>query len=83
MLERLRAFWREIEPGLSIDRENEVSRWDDEGSGRGWCFDFEGLGVSCTIFIGRTPKRDPERSARRERALMDAARAMAGEGNGS
>jgi hypothetical protein len=58
---RVRAFWREIEPGLQIQHDDSaIARWDAEGEGPGWSIDFEGFGISACLFIGRTPRRRAE-----------------------
>jgi hypothetical protein len=49
-------FWREIEPGIDIDRNNSIERWDCKGEGRATGISFEGFGLSVFIVIGRTPK---------------------------
>lgn len=64
---RLRAFWRRIEPGFTVDRDNLIERWDCAGEGRATSACFEGFGLTFSFFIGRTPKFEPykqhERSA--------------------
>jgi hypothetical protein len=58
--QRLVAFWREIEPGLSVTHDSNVERWDGNGEGRATCIDFEGFGLSFALFIGRTPPAHKE-----------------------
>ncbi|KQO13260.1 hypothetical protein [Sphingomonas sp. Leaf242] len=57
--QRLKAFWRRIEPGFTFDRENLIERWDCAGEGRAASIGFEGFGVTFSLFIGRTPKFQP------------------------
>lgn len=52
---RARAFWREVEPGILVDRTSLIERWDSKGEGRATCVDFEGFGITFCLFIGRTP----------------------------
>jgi len=63
---RLRAFWRRIEPGFTIDTSS-IERWDASGEDKATCIAFEGFGLSFLLFIGRTPRfrpyRDDERTA--------------------
>lgn len=61
---RLRSFWRRIEPGLQIDRDNLIERWDCTGEGRATCVSFEGFGITFSLFIGRTPAFRPEETDR-------------------
>jgi hypothetical protein len=56
---RLRSFWRRIEPGFNVDRNNLIERWDCAGEGRATAISFEGFGVTFSFFIGRTPKFQP------------------------
>ena len=58
LLACLTASWREIEPGLSVDRDNSIERWDGAAEGRATSICFEGFGISALICIGRTPKRE-------------------------
>ena len=58
IISRLAAFWREVEPGLQIDRNSFVERWDGAGEGSATAVSFEGFGITLCLFIGRTPKRD-------------------------
>jgi hypothetical protein len=60
-LARLRERWGGgIRPEIQIDRDDAAAaRWDGEGVGPGWTVAFEGFGISGTLFIGRTPRRQP------------------------
>lgn len=64
---RLRAFWRRIEPGFTVDRSSSIERWDASGQDKATCIAFEGFGLSFSLFIGRTPRfrpyRDDDRTA--------------------
>ena len=53
-------WWREVEPGLTIDRNNWIERWDARGEGRACCIAFEGFGLSLCLFVGRTPKPEDQ-----------------------
>ncbi|MBB3347340.1 hypothetical protein [Sphingomonas sp. BK069] len=53
---RLRAFWRYIEPGIDVDRNNFIENWSATGEGRATAVSFEGFGISLFLTIGRTPK---------------------------
>lgn len=53
---RLGAFWRHIEPGIHIDRDNFIENWSATGEGRATSVNFEGFGISLSLVIGRTPK---------------------------
>lgn len=57
IVSKVRAFWREIEPGIHVDRDNSIERWDACGEGRATSVTFEGFGVTGFIFIGLTPRR--------------------------
>lgn len=57
MIARLKAWWAENQPGLHIDRENDIERWDGAGVGPATNLGFEGFGITFSIFIGRTPIR--------------------------
>ena len=74
---RLRSFWRRIEPSLSISRDDGgTERWDGAGVGPGTCLAFEGLGITFSLFIGRTPRFAPHEASDRTNQL---ARWYAGE----
>lgn len=64
---RVRAFWREIEPGLLVDRNNFIERWDGRGEGRAIAVGFEGFGVTLQLFFGRTPRADRQPHAGEEK----------------
>ncbi|WP_294390350.1 hypothetical protein [uncultured Sphingomonas sp.] len=57
-MKALRRWWCAVEPGLTIDRDNSIERWDARGEGRAWSISFEGFGLTAQIFIGRTPEAD-------------------------
>lgn len=73
---RLRAVWRKIEPGFTIDRDSTIERWDAAGEGRSTAISFEGFGLSFSLFIGRTPAFRPYSAGERADQL---ARWYAGE----
>lgn len=52
---RLIAYWRRIEPGVSVSRDSFIERWDAKGEGPATCVCFEGFGLSFLFFIARTP----------------------------
>jgi hypothetical protein len=68
---RIRAFWRRIEPGLTINRDSFIERWDAAGEGPATAISFEGFGLSLSFFFARTPAFQPykqdERSAELKR----------------
>jgi hypothetical protein len=51
-----RQFWQEIEPGILVNHDSFIERWDCRGEGRATAVSFEGFGLSFSIFIARTPK---------------------------
>lgn len=53
--QRIAAFWRHIEPGVQIDRNNTIENWAATAEGRATCIDFEGFGITFLFFVGRTP----------------------------
>ncbi|WP_267349395.1 hypothetical protein [Sphingomonas sp. GM_Shp_2] len=70
LLTRLRGLWRRIEPGLQIDRDNLIERWDCTGEGRATCVSFEGFGITFSLFIGRTPRFAPHEASDRTNQLI-------------
>lgn len=69
LMQRLRAFWRRIEPGFTVDRDNLIERWDCAGEGRATCIAFEGFGLTFAFFIGRTPRFQPYKQDERTAQL--------------
>lgn len=56
---RIRAFWRRIEPGFTVQRDSTIERWDAAGEGPATAISFEGFGLSFVFFIGLTPAFRP------------------------
>lgn len=70
IIKRVRGFWRQIEPSLTIDHDHGgTERWDGAGVGPGTCIAFEGFGVTFSLFIGRTPAFAPHEDTDRARQL--------------
>ncbi|MDP1026286.1 hypothetical protein Q5H91_03605 [Sphingomonas sp. KR1UV-12] len=69
LMQRLRAFWRRIEPGITVDRANSIERWDCNGEGAAINIAFEGFGLSFSVFVGRTPPFRPHRADERTAQL--------------
>jgi hypothetical protein len=57
IISRLTSVWRELEPGLQIDHDSFIERWDGTGEGPARAVSFEGFGITFCLFIGRTPAR--------------------------